>query len=87
MQVKTRVESAWFLLLKLKYDKLLSSSVFNLKVRPYTQVTLVSELATTYALVNVPQFEVPSWQGLPDIAQNIRPTHFEPSFLELNGIL
>jgi len=36
VQVETRVESAWFLqLLKLKYDKLLSSLAFNFNLRPY----------------------------------------------------
>jgi hypothetical protein len=45
----------------MSYDRLLSDPVFTLKVRPYSKVTLVSELAVSYALINVPQFEVPSW--------------------------
>jgi len=36
MQVETRVESAWFQLLKLQYLKLLLRFAFNFNMRPYT---------------------------------------------------
>jgi hypothetical protein len=40
MQVETRVESAWFQRLKLKYDKLRSSLAFNFNLHPYMAASL-----------------------------------------------
>ena len=40
LTLQTRVESAWFLRLKLKYDTLLSSFAFNLRLRPYAAAML-----------------------------------------------
>jgi len=42
IQVKTRVESASFRCLKVKYDKLLSRFAFNFNLRPFTQYEKVN---------------------------------------------
>jgi len=55
VQVDTRVGSAWFHRLKLKYDKLLSSFAFNFNLRPYTldRASTPSSLCTLNATSSV----------------------------------
>ena len=52
LQVESRVESKWFQLLQLKYDKLLPSFAFNFNLRPYTLGRLDGVSSADYNSIN-----------------------------------